>query len=292
MASFAMILNYTRTHCPHITLKLVIDLEHPTPRVNEALFIIRTPATEEVFERVLEIHADFLIYTGEMVTVYGSTKETTVTPDMLESVFQKDPLCEKCYQMCDFTDGNIVCYDCDKNDIRIGRAVLNGRFVKALEKLPNYAVDQYNALFDHAAANDVRLERPTYSEARVVLTAKRFSNKSCDNCGDRCAKLLRCQCCHLVVYCSRQCQLKAWPRHKRWAKNLPHVEPEDIPEVDIYHPNLRYRDLKGRIVNVFVDKQLHVSQTIFTPRAYSIHKPCCDIDTMAVLQQAFLRHQI
>lgn len=36
----------------------------------------------------------------------------------------------------------------------------------------------------------------------------------CDGCKQPAAKLLRCARCKAAVYCSKACQIKAWPAHK------------------------------------------------------------------------------
>ncbi|XP_067685859.1 uncharacterized protein [Haliotis asinina] len=56
----------------------------------------------------------------------------------------------------------------------------------------------------------LRSQLPTRSED----VAPRPSTHSCDNCGRTSTECKKCTGCHLVYYCDRACQKKAWPEHK------------------------------------------------------------------------------
>ena len=40
----------------------------------------------------------------------------------------------------------------------------------------------------------------------------------CETCGTVARKIMRCDRCAMVTYCSRECQVQAWKGHKEYCK--------------------------------------------------------------------------
>lgn len=57
----------------------------------------------------------------------------------------------------------------------------------------------------------------TEEQARAMCIILRYGNPVCDTCWatppDK--KLRRCGNCYVAAYCSKECQRKAWPTHKK-----------------------------------------------------------------------------
>jgi hypothetical protein len=63
--------------------------------------------------------------------------------------------------------------------------------------------------------NKNRCVLPCCSNKKGRRVSTRPSGSECSGCGSDRGKLLMCARCRLVKYCSRACQVKAWPQHKK-----------------------------------------------------------------------------
>jgi hypothetical protein len=81
-----------------------------------------------------------------------------------------------------------------------------------------------DALILIAAANDCE----STSGALVGMCETVPWGKICGGCGATSAKLLKCRTCKTVRYCSKECQLKHWPRHRVGC-----AEAEEAAAVDV-----------------------------------------------------------
>ena len=55
-------------------------------------------------------------------------------------------------------------------------------------------------------------------EKEEVGTPKKRAMRVCEKCGKEAEKMKKCSVCKLVRYCSEECQLEDWKKHKKKCK--------------------------------------------------------------------------
>lgn len=109
----------------------------------------------------------------------------------------------------------------------------------AMNKLPQADVEYVKEIMAHA--NNLAIAKGKSNEnlrsdidIRLMIVTNRYNNKICDTCYDKKNPdiLKACVKCKLTFYCSKECQLKAWPKHKLWCCN-PHAERDTGPQAPV-----------------------------------------------------------
>ena len=134
-------------------------------------------------------------------------------------------------------------------------------FQLAKSKVPNYEVDDFKKLMIVAdMISDVKekTKLPSDDVIRELRVQTRHQNPICCNPGCKDPEAIKlklyggkgghqwCGCCRLMSYCSRECQLQDYPRHKVWSRMLPHSPRPTIP--DPQAPTLAKLDSRGNVI--------------------------------------------
>ncbi|GAQ87832.1 hypothetical protein KFL_003800080 [Klebsormidium nitens] len=105
-------------------------------------------------------------------------------------------------------------------------------FQLAVSKYPQCEVDRNHEIVRQGMGNRPNFGLPSKAE----LVRGRWENPICHNCmrkpQEPCEEadvtLTKCTACHLVWYCSKDCQRADWVKaHKKWCTNLPNVTEVD-----------------------------------------------------------------
>ncbi|GAQ87830.1 hypothetical protein KFL_003800060 [Klebsormidium nitens] len=106
-------------------------------------------------------------------------------------------------------------------------------FQLALSKYPQCELERNREIVRRALSDS---EQPHWLPDTYMLVKFRWENPICQYCRrkpriprrETDVRLKKCTACHLVWYCSKECQKADWVKaHKQWCTNLPNVTEVD-----------------------------------------------------------------
>lgn len=112
--------------------------------------------------------------------------------------------------------------------LRVGRKVIAARFTCVYEI--------FDALYDNNNSNFngiwviLKTIIPKFSAVNIVIQSMQcgMSTIDCSKCSIELPKNHKCCPCHAVAYCSKECQISDWPKHKLFCSTIRSSKVEEI----------------------------------------------------------------